>query len=63
MGARTDQVKGQAKEAAGTLTGDEDLESEGKSDRRAGEAKARLGHVEDKAEEAVDKARDALRRK
>jgi uncharacterized protein YjbJ (UPF0337 family) len=62
MGAQSDQVKGRAKEAAGTLTGDKDLESEGKADRRAGEAKARLGHAEDKAEEAVDKAKDALRR-
>jgi uncharacterized protein YjbJ (UPF0337 family) len=63
MGAKSDQVKGRAKEAAGTLTGDRDLESEGKADRRAGEGKARLGHAEDKAEEAVDKAKDALRRR
>jgi uncharacterized protein YjbJ (UPF0337 family) len=63
MGAKTDQVKGHAKEAAGTLTGDKDLESEGKADRRAGEAKAKLGRVEDKAEEVVDKATDALRRR
>ena len=48
---------------AGTLTGDKDLESEGRADRRAGEAKAKLGRVEDKAEEVVDKATDALRRR
>ena len=63
MGAKTDQVKGHAKEAAGTLTGNKDLESQGKADRRTGEAKTKLGRAEDKAEELVDKSRDALHRK
>ena len=63
MGAKSDQVKGRAKEAAGTLTGDKDLESEGKADRRAGEAKARLDRAEVKAEEMIDKAKDALGRR
>jgi uncharacterized protein YjbJ (UPF0337 family) len=63
MGAKTDQVKGQAKETAGTVTGDKDLKSEGKADRRAGEAKAKLDHAKDKAEEAVDKVKDALHRR
>ena len=74
MGAKSDQVKGQAKEAAGILIGDKDLESEGKADRRAGEAKEKLSHVkgkveevidkaEDKVEEVIDKAKDALHRK
>ena len=31
MGAKSDQVKGHAKEAAGILTGDKDLESKGKA--------------------------------
>jgi len=34
MGAKTDQVKGQVKEAAGSLIGDKDLESAGKAERR-----------------------------
>ena len=70
MGAKSDQVKGQAKETVGKLTGDEDLESEGKADRRAGDAKEKLGDAKDevekvidKAEEVVDKAKDALHRK
>jgi uncharacterized protein YjbJ (UPF0337 family) len=63
MGAKTDQVKGQAKEAAGALTGDKDLKSEGKADRRAGEAKAKLDHAKDKGEEVVDKVKDALHRR
>jgi uncharacterized protein YjbJ (UPF0337 family) len=63
MGAKTDQVKGQAKEAAGNLTGNKDLESEGKADRRAGDAKEKLGHAKDKVEDVIDKAKDARHRK
>jgi uncharacterized protein YjbJ (UPF0337 family) len=60
MGAKTDQVKGKAKEAAGRLAGDKNLESEGNADRRAGDVKARLARAENRAEEVVDQAKDAL---
>ena len=60
MGAKTDQVKGQVKEAAGSLTGNKDLESEGKADRRAGEAKEKLDHAKVKVEEVIDKAEDKV---
>ena len=40
--------------------GDKDLESEGKSDRRAGEAKENLGHAKDKVGEVIDKAKDKI---
>ncbi|MGD0085211.1 MAG: CsbD family protein [Acidimicrobiales bacterium] len=60
MSAKTDQVKGQAKEAVGSLIGDKDLESEGKADRRAGEAKEKLDHAKDKVEEAIDKTQDKV---
>ena len=74
MSAKSDQVKGQVKQAAGVLTGDKDLESEGKTDRRTGEAEEEVddakGKVDevidvtkDKAEEVRDKANDALHRK
>jgi uncharacterized protein YjbJ (UPF0337 family) len=63
MGAKSDQVKGQAKEAAGSLTGDKDLEAEGKADRRAGKAKEKLGQAKDKLDDVIDKAKDASRRK
>jgi uncharacterized protein YjbJ (UPF0337 family) len=74
MGGDSDQVKGKVKEAVGSLTGDEDLESEGKADRRAGEAKEKVADAkdkveeviektEDKVEEVIDKAKDALHRK
>ncbi len=74
MSGKSDQVKGEVKEVAGVVTGDSDLESEGKADRRAGEAKEKLEHakdkvkdvideVEGKVEDVVDKAKGALHRK
>ena len=63
MGENSDQAKGRIKEAAGALTGDKDLESEGKADRVAGEIKEKVGDVKDKVEHLVDKAKDALHRK
>jgi uncharacterized protein YjbJ (UPF0337 family) len=56
MTGKTDQVKGRAKEAAGTLTGSKKLESDGKADRRGGEIKQKLEHGTDKIERFVDKA-------
>jgi uncharacterized protein YjbJ (UPF0337 family) len=55
MAGEMDKTKGRAKEAAGDLTGDRDLEREGKTDQAA-------GNIKDKAGEAVDKVKDALRR-
>lgn len=74
MSAKSDQVKGQVKEAAGVLTGDKDLESEGKKDRRTGEAEEKIDHAKDKVDEVIevtkdkvedvaDKTRDSLHRK
>ena len=74
MSGKTDRVQGQVKEAAGVLTGDKDLESEGKADRRAGETKEKLDHAKDKikdvvdnaeakVEDVIDKAKDARLRK
>ena len=74
MSGKSDQAKGQVKEAAGVLTGDKDLESEGKTDRRTGEVEEQVDHAKDKVdqvidvtkdkvEEAADKTKDALHRK
>jgi uncharacterized protein YjbJ (UPF0337 family) len=71
MSGRTDQVKGRAKEVVGTVTGNKDLESEGKVDRQAGEIKQTIDDSKDKiemlrdraegkGEEAVEKVKDAL---
>jgi uncharacterized protein YjbJ (UPF0337 family) len=51
----TDDAKGRAKEAAGSLTGDDDLKREGKVDQAGGKAKEGV-------EKITDKIKDALRR-
>ena len=50
-----DDAKGRVKEAAGSLTGDDDLKREGKVDKATGAAK-------DGVEKVADKAKDALGR-
>ena len=60
MGTKTRQLKGRLKEAAGTLTGNKRLEREGRVDRRAAEATARLERATDKVERGIDKAADAV---
>ncbi len=60
MDINTDQAKGRVKEAAGDLTGNEKLKSEGKADQAAGDAKKVVSDVADKAEEIVDKVKDAV---
>jgi uncharacterized protein YjbJ (UPF0337 family) len=50
-----DSAKGRAKEAAGDLTGDKDLQREGKVDKASGSIKDKIG-------DAADKVKDALHR-
>lgn len=52
--ADTDEVKGRTKQAAGVLSGDKNLEREGKVDRAAGKAK-------DTIDKAANKAKDKLK--
>jgi uncharacterized protein YjbJ (UPF0337 family) len=49
----TDKVKGRVKEAAGTLTDDDDLKNEGKADQAIGKLKHTAGKVPDRAKELV----------
>jgi uncharacterized protein YjbJ (UPF0337 family) len=60
MGAQSDQVKGKVKQATGIVTGDTDLESEGKADRRAGEAKQKIEDAKGKVDELVETAKDKV---
>jgi uncharacterized protein YjbJ (UPF0337 family) len=53
MATNLDEVKGRAKEAAGAVTGDEQLKREGKLDRAAGEVKEKANRGIDKAKEAA----------
>ncbi len=60
MDINTDQAKGRVKEAAGDLTGNEKLKSEGKTDQAVGDAKKVVSDVADKAEELIDTVKDAV---
>lgn len=51
-----DEMKGRAKEAAGDISGDDDLRREGKVDRAGGSAKGMI-------EKATDKIKDLVSRK
>lgn len=55
--AAKDDVKGQAKEGFGKLTGDETTEAEGKADQFKGDAKRGLADAKDKV---ADKANDMM---
>ena len=58
MGATSDKVQGQAKEVAGIVTGDEDLEARGKGERKTGEAEEKVDEVKDRVEGFVDQVKD-----
>jgi uncharacterized protein YjbJ (UPF0337 family) len=50
-----DEAKGRVKEAAGDLTGDDDLKREGKVDRASGTVKDKVGDASDKVKDVVGK--------
>jgi uncharacterized protein YjbJ (UPF0337 family) len=52
-GAAT-QAKGALKEAAGKVTGDAKLESEGAADKAAGKVQNAIGGVKDTVRDAID---------
>ncbi len=52
-----DQTTGKIKQTVGDLTGNTDLEREGKADERAGNVKEVVERAADKVEHAVDKAK------
>ena len=58
MGEKTDEAKGRVKEAAGDLTGDKDLEREGKMDQAGASVKEKTGKAVDKSKEALDDVLD-----
>jgi uncharacterized protein YjbJ (UPF0337 family) len=53
MTDKLDDAKGRAKEAAGDLTGDKDLQREGQIDQATGTAKEKVGEAADKVKETV----------
>lgn len=57
MSGTADNIKGNVKETAGAVTGNEQLENEGKADQVAGKLKDAVDDVKDAVEGAIDKAR------
>jgi uncharacterized protein YjbJ (UPF0337 family) len=55
MGEKTDDIKGRVKEAAGDLTGDKDLQREGKVDQFTADVKEKVGDVADKVKDVITK--------
>jgi uncharacterized protein YjbJ (UPF0337 family) len=51
---KKENVKGRVKEAAGTLTGNEDLESEGAAEREHGALRQETGKARRKLGEAIE---------
>jgi uncharacterized protein YjbJ (UPF0337 family) len=50
---KSDELKGRVKEAAGALTGDDELKREGQVDQAAGKVKQAVEKVVDKVKDAV----------
>jgi uncharacterized protein YjbJ (UPF0337 family) len=53
-----DATKGRLKQAAGDLTGDDDLKREGKVDQASGTVKEKVGKAADKVKDALRHDRD-----
>ncbi|MGO3701879.1 MAG: CsbD family protein [Candidatus Saccharimonadales bacterium] len=64
MSGLDDKLKGSAKEMAGKLTGDQELEAKGKTDQMVGELKDKAEDAKDnvgnKVNDLLDKAKDSL---
>jgi uncharacterized protein YjbJ (UPF0337 family) len=55
MGGKIDVVKGRIKEAAGVLTGNDELREEGKTDQAVGKAEQAVQNTADTIKKAVKK--------
>lgn len=62
MGSTFDEAKGRAKEAAGDLTDNEDLQREGKADQVGADVKKAAENAKDKVGDAVDSVKDKMDR-
>jgi uncharacterized protein YjbJ (UPF0337 family) len=52
---KADDLKGRVKEAAGDVTGDDELKREGKIDRASGTVKDKVGDASDKLKDVAGK--------
>ncbi|MCX5043371.1 CsbD family protein [Aldersonia sp. NBC_00410] len=57
---KAEDLKGRAKEAAGSLTGNDDLKSEGKTDQASSSVKGKIDDAAGKAKDVAESAKDKL---
>ncbi|MGV9673396.1 MULTISPECIES: CsbD family protein [unclassified Gordonia (in: high G+C Gram-positive bacteria)] len=57
---KAEDLKGRGKEAAGSLTGDDDLKAEGQGDQAVAEGKQKISDVADAVKGKVDDLKDKL---
>jgi uncharacterized protein YjbJ (UPF0337 family) len=57
-----DKIMGRGKKAAGDLTGDAGLKSQGRREERKGEAKEELADAQERADDKADDVADLERR-
>lgn len=58
MSGAMDKITGRAKQAAGDLTDDDELEREGEADEAAGKMKDAVDDVKDGVDDAIDDVKD-----
>lgn len=57
MAGKRDKAKGRVRQAAGDLTGDDEMRREGQADEASGDLKDLIDKAADKLSETVDKVR------
>lgn len=60
---KIDQAKGRVKQAAGDLTGNDELRRSGVADEQAGKVKDAVQHGKEKIDDAIDAVKDRLDRR
>jgi uncharacterized protein YjbJ (UPF0337 family) len=63
MGEKTDKISGRAKQAAGAVTGDEEIKREGERQEDKGKLKGKLDSAVDKAQDELEDLKDKADRK
>lgn len=62
MGEYQDKASGRLKQAAGSITGDEETKREGERDEAKGDLKERANDAADAVKHGVDKVKDKISR-
>lgn len=57
---KAEEFKGRAKEAAGSLAGDEDLKAEGKADQTSSKVKQHVDEAAGKVKDAAESVKEKL---